>query len=71
MKDTDGKKRRERPDGEALEACPDSPMASYTPEQRRAVLKGMRILARVAIRAYMEEQAARFDAETNGGEEQG
>ena len=32
-------------------------MPSYTPEHRRAVLKGLRILARVAIRSYMEEQA--------------
>ena len=31
-------------------------MPSYTPEHRMAVLKGLRILARVAIRSYMEEQ---------------
>ena len=28
----------------------------YTPRQREKVLKGLRILARVAIRSYMEEQ---------------
>ena len=47
-------------------------MPSYTPEHRRAVLKGLRILARVAIRSYMEEQAdAAPSPETgeDGGEE--
>ena len=46
-------------------------MPSYEPEHRRAVLKGLRILARVAIRSYMEEQAAaspRAEAEEDGGE---
>ena len=47
-------------------------MPSYTPEHRRAVLKGLRILARVAIRSYMEEQAAaashRPEAAEDGGE---
>ena len=43
-------------------------MPSYTPEHRRAVLKGLRILARVAIRSYMEEQANRSHDE-DGGEE--
>ena len=32
-------------------------MPFYTAEHRRAVLKGLRILARVAIRSYIEEQA--------------
>ena len=49
-------------------------MPSYTPEHRRAVLKGLRILARVAIRSYIEEQAAashRPEAAEDGGEEEG
>ena len=41
-------------------------MPSYTPEHRRAVLKGLRILVRVAIRSYMEEKAAGPDTATNG-----
>ena len=41
---------------------------SYTPEHRRAVLKGLRILARVAIRSYMKEQAARTQ---DGGRRRG
>ena len=47
-------------------------MPSYTPEHRRAVLKGLRILARVAIRSYMEEKAeasSRPEAVEDGGEE--
>ena len=49
-------------------------MPSYTPEHRRAVLKGLRILARVAIRSYMEERASaspRAEAGEDGGEEEG
>jgi len=34
---------------------PDGPLAAYTPQQRRTVIKGLRILARVAIRSYMRQ----------------
>ena len=44
-------------------------MPSYTPEHRRAVLKGLRILARVAIRSYMEERAAQSQAASDSEEE--
>ena len=44
-------------------------MPSYTPEHRRAVLKGLRILARVAIRSYMEERAAESQAENRSGKD--
>ena len=49
-------------------------MPSYTPEHRRAILKGLRILARVAIRSYMEEKAAaspRAEIQEDGGEGEG
>ena len=49
-------------------------MPSYSPEYRRAVLKGLRILARVAIRSYMEEKgeaSSRSEAVEDGGEEVG
>ena len=36
---------------------PDDPLASYTPQQRRTIIKRLRILARVAIRSYVREQA--------------
>ncbi len=44
-------------------------MPSYTPEHHRAVLKGLRILARVAIRFYMEERAAESQPENRSGED--
>ena len=69
MKDTEGKKRREKPDGEATEASPDSPAVSYTPEQRRMIRNGLRIWARVAIRSYMRKHAAGSLTEDGGGEE--
>ena len=49
----------------------DDPLASYTPQQRRTILKGLRILARVAIRSYMKEQAGEAQAEGHGGREDG
>ena len=58
MKHTRGKnqrKRRERPDeDESLAEL----MSTYTPEQRQAIRKGLRILAKVAVRAHMRRQAA-------------
>ena len=74
MKDTTGKSennRRKRPKGWELEDALERSMPSYTPAHRRAVLKGLRILARVAIRSYMEEQAAaphRTETGEDGGE---
>ena len=65
-------KGRRRSDEEARDAWQDLPVASYPPELREAVLKGMRILADVAIRSYMEEQAAQSQDETGGvGQEEG
>ncbi len=46
----------------------DDPLASYTPQQRQAILKGLGILARVAIRSYMREQAEQARAESSGEE---
>ena len=74
MKDTTRKSehdRRRRSKGQELEDALEGSMPSYTPEHRRAVLKGLRILSRVAIRSYMEEQAAashRPEAQAEGGE---
>ena len=42
--------------------------SSYTPRQREKVLKGLRILARVAIRSYIEEQAGSLAKDDNEGE---
>ena len=42
-------------------------MPSYTPEHRRAVLKGLRILARVAIRSYRLDGLRRLPLPGAGG----
>ena len=63
--------RRERPAGEAPDETLTELMAGYTPKQREVFLKGLRILARVAIRAHMERQASGSrTAPDDGGEEE-
>ena len=77
MKDSTGhnqNSRRKRPQDRELEDALARSMPSYSPQHRRAVLKGLRILARVAIRSYMEEKAEappRPEAVEDGGEEEG
>ena len=61
MKDNNGKRRRKRPDDSL-----DELLSSYTPREREKVLKGLRVLARVAVRSYMEDEAARSQAEDDG-----
>ena len=64
-----GPKRRAK---QELEDALKHSLPSYSLEERMAILKGMRILARVAVRTYMEEQTAGSGAATDGdGEEQG
>lgn len=41
---------------------PDDPLGAYTPQQRRAIIKGLRILARVAIRSYMRQHGEQAQA---------
>jgi len=41
---------------------PDDSLAAYTPQQRRAIIKGLRILARVAIRSYMRQHGEQAQA---------
>ena len=67
MKDSKGKKKRRRSD----EDPQDTPVVSYTPEQRRAIRKGLRIWARVAIRSYMRKQGAASPTEDTGEEASG
>ena len=68
MRDNGPKRRAKQELEDALERS----MPSYSPEERMAVLKGMRILARVAVRTYMEEHAAGSGAAADStGEEQG
>ena len=70
MKDTTG--RNEHSGEEQTEE--DAPEVSYTPEQRRLILKGLRIWARVAIRSYMRKHGAALslpEAAPDVGEEDG
>ena len=68
MRDNEDKRRRKRPGEDGPDDSLDALLSSYTPRQREKVLKGLRILARVAIRSYMEEEA---DRAGDGGEEEG
>ena len=73
MRDSNEKRTRKRPAGRELERALAHSMPSYSPEHRRAILKGLRILARVAIRSYMEEKAeasSRSEAVGGGSEEE-
>ena len=65
MREKEGKRRRKRPDDSL-----DELLSSYTPKQREKVLRGLRVLARVAVRSFMEDEAARSQDE-NGSEEEG
>ncbi len=72
MRDAKRNNGRRRRIKQEVEDALENSMPSFSPEDRRTVLKGMRILARVAIRTYIEEQAAESDAAASGGgEEQG
>ena len=72
MRDNEGKRRRKRPGEDGPEDSLDALLSSYTPRQREKVLKGLRILARVAIRSYMEEEAdaSKESQAEDGGEEE-
>ena len=72
MKDNEGKRRRKRSGEDGPDDSLDALLSSYTPRQREKVLKGLRILARVAIRSYMEEEAdaSKESQAEDGGEEE-
>ena len=47
----------------------DDPLGAYTPQQRKTIIKGLRILARVAIRSYLRQQAEQAQTDENCGGE--
>ncbi len=51
--------------GDQPESTGDGPLADYTPQQRRTIDKGLRILARVAIRSYLRQRAGDSQAATD------
>ena len=71
MKDTTKKNITNESDNDELDDKPDDTLTAYTPQQRKTIIKGLRILARVAIRSYMREHGARGQAETDTDEEGG
>ena len=74
MRDNQGKGRRKRPGEDGPDDSLDALLSSYTPTQREKVLKGLRILARVAIRSYMEEEACASNGPRpalDGGDKEG
>ena len=69
MKDNTRENPSDNAGGDKRNDYRDDPLASYTPQQRRTILKGLRILARVAIRSYLREQAEQAQPEADGGGE--
>ena len=69
MRESKGKRRRKKPDRNAPEDSLDALLPSYTPKQREKVVRGLRVLARVAIRSYMEEEAERAQDKDDGEED--
>ena len=67
MKDCNRHRKKEE---NGPEGPPAWPQATFTPDQRTMVRKGLRIWARVAIRSYMRKQEAGSQAEASGGEEE-
>ena len=70
MRENEGKRRRKRPGEDRPDDSLDALLSSYTPREREKVLRGLRVLARVAIRSFMEEQAHASQDE-NSSEEEG
>ena len=48
---------------------PSEQIAGYTPEQREAYLRGLRILAKFAVRAHIKQKAAELETAQDEGEE--
>ena len=49
---------RNTPNEDYQDSFENDSMMYYTPEQREVIRKGMRILARVAVRSYIRRQAS-------------
>ena len=69
MRDKNDQRRPKRPAGDGPDESLDMLLASYTPRQREKVLNGLQVLARVAVRSFMEERAGRSRDEYEGEEE--
>ena len=73
MRDSNG---QEKPtgkgrDGDQPEESPSELKAGYTPKQREAFQRGLRIWARVAVRSYIRKQEAESQVgQAEGGTEE-
>ena len=73
MKDSERRKKRsggKKAETNGRDASPSELTAGYTPEQLEAYLRGLRILAKFAVRAHMKRKAAEFETAQDGGEEE-
>ena len=70
MRDANEKTRRERRGEDRPGRLAERAAVVLHPGQREKVLRGLRVLARVAIRSYMEEQASPSQAEPEPGAEE-
>ena len=66
-----GENGRNGRNGSEGDETPGELLPSYTPKQRQTLLKGFRILARVAVCAHVEQQAAKTTSDDSDGEEEG
>ena len=69
MKDSERPNRRSkgnRPDGDGRDESPAELVASYTPKQREAYLRGLRLLAKFAVRAHMRRKTAELETTQDG-----
>ena len=70
----DSEKRKKRSRGKKAEAngrneSPSELIAGYTPEQQDVYLRGLRILAKFAVRAPMKQKAAELKTAQDAGED--
>ena len=73
MKENDSRKKRGRgmkAEENGRDESQSELVASYTPEQLEAYLRGWRILAKFAVRAHMKQKAAELETAQDGGEEE-
>ena len=68
MRDSESKRKPEKPGEDGSDDSLDALLSSYTPRQREKILKGLQVLARVAVRSFMEEEAGRSRYENEGEE---
>ena len=59
-----------RADSNGRDESPAELIAGYTPKQRETYLRGLRILAKVTVRAHMRRKAAEFETAQDGGGEE-